>query len=270
MSAINKLNKINRHLGLSSEIVRGHELNYIDRVFEDTYLTKVDIDKYVYNQAKILNYLLFNDEKIGYTISLLIVSVLSIQNSESIGKSIYGDLEIINESDLSLKEYLFGDKVDTRIAAAKRVVLSVITKGKLIESYEDSLCIEYGHLKIKANLKYREFEELYERRPISTRLITQDIVRLLEDITEVKEYDSAVKYAKECYRVYTSNKDTIIPKYEYIVSLTLAYYLIKLGYTNENLFGVLSGCVAWVDDGTIKIISKDSEFKDMVELGCLD
>lgn len=275
MSRIDDLNNSNKQRGLSPVVVRGNELAYMDEVFNGVNIRRVDIDKYVYNQAQALTYSLFGNEKMAYALSLIIVSILSFQNSESVPSTKYGYLDIKNNSGFYIQEYLFGSKVDTRLAEAKRVILDIIVNGRLIESYEDKLIIEYHELRMTAYLDYRNFAEYYERRLINPNVITQEILDLMEDVVGIKEYEQPIIFAKECYSVYTGIKDlevedTIIPKYDFVVSITLAYYLIRLGYKNDGVLRILSDCRAWVDEREIKIISKELDSKGIVILGRLE
>lgn len=274
MSMIDDLNSSNKQRGLSPVVVRGNELAYMDEVFKGVNIRRVDIDKYVYNQAQVLTYSLFGNENMAYVVSLIIVNILSFQNSESVPSTKYGYLDIKNNSGFYIQEYLFGSKVDTRLAEAKRVILDIIINGRLVESYEDKLIIEYRELRMTAYLDYRNFAEYYERRLINTNVINQEILNLMEDVIGIREYEQPIIFAKECYSVYTGIKDletegTIIPKYDFVVSITLAYYLISLGYKNDELLRIVSDCRAWVDEREIKIISKELDSKGIVILGCL-
>ena len=274
MSRIDDLNNSNKQRGLSPVVVRGNELAYMDEVFKGANIRHVDIDKYVYNQAQALTYSLFGNEKMAYALSLIIVSILSFQNSESVPSTKYGYLDIKNNSGFYIQEYLFGSKVDTRLAEAKRVILDIIVNGRLIESYEDKLIIEYRELRMTAYLEYRNFAEYYERRIINTKIINPSIISLLEYIIGVSKHEQPIMYAKECYQMYIgtndlTEEDAIIPKYDFVVSITLVYYLIKFGYNNDEISRVLSDCRSWVDEREIKIISKELDSKDIVILGRL-
>ena len=274
MSKIDDLNNSNKQRGLSPVVVRGNEFAYMDEVFKGINIRHVDIDKYVYNQAQALTYSLFGNEKMAYAMSLIIVSILSFQNSESVPSTKYGYLDIKNNSGFYIQEYLFGSKVDTRLAEAKRIILDIIVNGRLIESYEDKLIIEYRELRMTAYLEYRNFAEYYERRLINTKIINPSIISLLEYIIGVSKHEQPIMYAKECYQMYIDTndltaEDAIIPKYDFVVSLTLVYYLIKFGYNNDEISRVLSDCRAWVDEREIKIVSKELDSKDIVILGRL-
>ena len=274
MSRIDDLNNSNKQRGLSPVVVRGNELVYMDEVFNGVNIRHVDIDKYVYNQAQALTYSLFGNEKMAYALSLIIVSILSFQNSESVPSTKYGYLDIKNNSGFYIQEYLFGSKVDTRLAEAKRIILDIIVNGRLIESYEDKLIIEYRELRMTAYLEYRNFAEYYERRLINTKIINPSIISLLGYVIGVSKHEQPIMYAKECYQMYIDTndltaEDAIIPKYDFVVSLTLVYYLIKFGYNNDEISRVLSACRAWVDEREIKVISKELDSKDIVILGRL-